>query len=204
MRQHLPNVLLFLVLATGLVGGWWYIDKTFFPKPEVKPPAPPTPARELVGAVAGAPALGAPPADGYAALPPPVPPSRTLLLQSVTGGLYLAAELARPPAVPKPPAVKPAEPQELIALGDGSFYNQVLLTTRGGGVQQVILTRFDEASRLGLEVKQADGQPQHLRLIPGVTRPRVGLTELHNDPGLARQPDLAPGKVPADLAAALS
>lgn len=204
MRQHLPNVLLFIVLAGGLVAGSWYIEKTFFPKQEPKPPAPVMPPRELVGALAGATALGAPPADGFAALPPPPPPTRATLFQSVTGGLYSAAEIARPLAVKPPPAVKASEPQEFIALGDPSFYQQVLLNTRGASVQQVMLTRFDEANRLGLEVKREDGQPQHLRLIPGVTRPRVSLTELHDNPALARLPDLSPGKVPADIAGSLT
>ncbi|HVK15716.1 MAG TPA: membrane protein insertase YidC [Fimbriiglobus sp.] len=203
MRQHLPNVLLFLALAAGLVGGAWYIEKTYFPKPEVKPPEPPTPARELVGALTGAVGLGAPPADAYAALPPLPPPSRATLLQSVTGGFYAAAEMTRPLAQKPPAAVKSSEPQELIALGDGSFYKKVLLNTRGASVQQVVLTRFYEANRLGLEVKR-NGQSQVLRLIPGVTRPRVSLTELHANPHADDVPDLAPGKVSADLAGSLT
>jgi YidC/Oxa1 family membrane protein insertase len=204
MRKHLPNLLLFAVLAGGLIAGWWYVDRTFFPRPQPKTPEPPTPARELVGGVAGAAALGAPPADGYASLPPLPPPSRMTLLQSVTGGLYSGGELARA-LTPKPPpaAAKPAELPELIALGDDSFYKKVLLTTKGGAVQQVILTKFDEANRLGLEVRH-NGTPQPLRLIPGVTRPRVSLTELHKNPHADDLPDLAPGRVPAGLVESLA
>jgi YidC/Oxa1 family membrane protein insertase len=204
MRKHLPNVLLFVLLAGGLTAGWWYVDKTYFPKPQAKPPEPPTPARELVGGVAGAAALGAPPADGYASLPPLPPPSRATLVQSVSGGLYAGGELARALA-PKPPpaAAKPAELPELIALGDDSYFKKLLLTTKGGAVQQVILTRFDEANRLGLEVRH-NGTPQPLRLIPGVTRPRVSLTELHKNPHADDPPDLAPGRVPAFLLGSLT
>ncbi|HET6575097.1 MAG TPA: membrane protein insertase YidC [Fimbriiglobus sp.] len=202
MRQHFPNVLLFILLAGGLVAGAWYIDKTYFPKPQPKPPEPVMPARELVGALTGAVALGAPPADAFAALPPLPPPTRATLVQSVTGGLYAAA-LAAPPA-PKPVAVRPAEPPVLIALGDDSFCTKAMLNTVGGSVQQQTLNRFDEASRLGLEVKQPDGRPQPLRLIPGVVQQRASLTELHKDPSLARVPELAPGKVPADLAELLT
>src|SRR4051794_28287420 len=52
-----------------------------------------------------------------------------------------------PPKLVAPPP--PTEPPTLIALGDGTFYNRVLLTTQGGGVQQVVLPKFDQADRLG-------------------------------------------------------
>ncbi|HSQ57961.1 MAG TPA: YidC/Oxa1 family insertase periplasmic-domain containing protein, partial [Gemmata sp.] len=80
----------------------------------------------------------------------------------------------------------------LIAFGDDTFYNKVLLTTEGGGVQQVILTRFNEADRLGHEMK---GVP--LFLIPGVKRVRPKLIEVPYP-----VPDLHPGKVddPSELA----
>ena len=31
MRNNLPNILAFVLLAVGLTAGWWYVDKTFFP-----------------------------------------------------------------------------------------------------------------------------------------------------------------------------
>jgi YidC/Oxa1 family membrane protein insertase len=73
----------------------------------------------------------------------------------------------------------------------------VILTTRGAAVQQVTLTRFDEANRLGREVKRADGTPQSLRLIPGVVQDRkaVSLTDIHDNPSVAVVPDLTPGVV---------
>ena len=59
------------------------------------------------------------------------------------------------------------------------------------------LTRFEEANRLGREVKRPDGSAQPLRIIPGVVRDRhaVSLTALHDDPAIDRVPDLAPGVV---------
>src|SRR5581483_5134632 len=80
----------------------------------------------------------------------------------------------------------------LIALGDSTFYNQVLLSTRGGGVQQVVLPKFGAADRLGRPVP---GVP--LYLIPGVPT--------HNGRDVAEPfvvPELKPGPVddPAELA----
>ena len=48
-------------------------------------------------------------------------------------------------------------PAELIADGQGEnpFHLQVLLNTRGGSIQQVVLTHFQEADREGLPVKNA-------------------------------------------------
>jgi YidC/Oxa1 family membrane protein insertase len=204
MRKHLPNVFLFIILATGLGIGWWYVDKTFFPPREVPPRMP---ARELVGALTGAAALGAPPADGFATLPPLPPPSRTTLVQAVTGGLYAAAEdpevRARKPATP-PAVVKPTDPPVLIALGDDTFYKRVLLNSQGAAVQQVTLTRFEESNRLGVGVRREDGSPQPLRVIPGLHRPRPSLTELRANPQAERVPDLTPGPVSAELLGSLT
>ena len=156
MRQNLPNIALFVILTAGLGLGWWYVEKTFFPKPVKEPPLPP---RELLLAVAGGAVFDTAPAKAWPAYTAPAP---------------LAADLPKDPPKegPKdPPKVTPAEPPTLVALGDDTFYNKVLLTTRGAAVQQLTLTRFDEANRLGLEVR-TDGKPQPLRLIPGVLRPR--------------------------------
>lgn len=90
-----------------------------------------------------------------------------------------------PPASPPPPP----EPPTLISLGDSSFYNQVLLSTRGGGVQQVVLPRFEQADRLGRPVK-VNGQPVPLYLIPGVPQSRSRqLREPYE------VPTITPGKV---------
>ncbi|MGL4421252.1 MAG: YidC/Oxa1 family insertase periplasmic-domain containing protein, partial [Gemmataceae bacterium] len=84
------------------------------------------------------------------------------------------------PAVAVPPVVAPvaaplapasSEPHSLIALGDESFFLKVLLTNVGGGVQQVILSKFNEANRLGLEEKDPANKPRPLHLIPGYVHP---------------------------------
>src|SRR5262245_7658010 len=139
MRQYLPNFAVFLVLAAALIAGTWYVDKTFFPKPEPKPVEPPPPPRETVQALAG----------GVVGL---TPPART--------GPATSAPDVKAPEKPKevakpsePPKATPPEPVELIALGDDSCFTKVLLSTRGGGIQQLTLTKFDEADRLGREVR---------------------------------------------------
>ena len=106
-----------------------------------------------------------------------------------------------PVAIPVPLA--PTAPPELIALGNDDFNLKVLLTTRGGGVQQLTLTAFEEANRLGREVVRTDAEgnpvlgdngkpiPQPLRLIPGVLRPRQPGSILIEEPF----PELVPGEV---------
>lgn len=184
MRQHLPNVAIFLVLAAALVAGTWYVEKTFFPKPE--PVEPPPPPRETVqGLAGGIVGLTAPARTWPATSPPDVKvPEKP-------------KEAAKPP---EPPKATPQEPVELIALGDDTFFTKLLLTTRGGGIQQLTLTKFDEADRLGREVKRGD-KPQPLRLIPGLMRKRSehSLSDIRANPGVDSPPDLAPGRVPAEL-----
>ena len=174
MRQNAFNVVVFIFLAVGFTGLFWYANqqgwlgkppdqkKDEAAKDGDKPPGKPTP--EAVAAVTG----GA--SAGVAALPPPPKPQPK-------------------PAPPAPPA-PPSEPPTLVALGGEGHFLRVLLSTRGGGVQQVVLPRFHEADRLGREVKVGDN-PAPLYLIPGTPRPRPEF--LKNNPPL---PDLAPGKAP--------
>ncbi len=178
MRNNLPNLVTFAVLFTALTFGWWYLAPKPVPPP---PPVPPKPAAELVGALAGGyPTVGLP------ALPAPRQVNRADLLAAVAGPAAVA---------PVRPVAKPVAPTELVSLGDDTFYNRVLLSTRGGAVQQVVLTRFEEANRLGLDVKRADGTIQPLRVIPGLLRPRDRRSLTTEAPF----PDLQPGVVPPDV-----
>src|SRR5262245_28009329 len=102
MRQNLPNIALFIVLLVGLGVGFWYVEKTYFPKPEPKKPEPP---RETVMALAGGVVdLTRPAADWKAGSVPDVKPP----------------EAPKGKEQPKPvPVAAPApkQPPELIALG---------------------------------------------------------------------------------------
>lgn len=163
MRNTVSNVIAFVVLAAGLAAGWWYVEKTWFPKPPPKEPEPTEKLRlihrELVAAVVGTAPTVAPPLTATRPYHIPAKPTEP----------QKPAEAAKPAEPPKPS--EPAEPHALIALGDDSFYLKVLLTSTGGGVQQVVLTRFEDASRLGRAVKTPDDKPQPLPLIPGYLRP---------------------------------
>ncbi|HEX3147053.1 MAG TPA: membrane protein insertase YidC [Gemmataceae bacterium] len=98
-------------------------------------------------------------------------------------------------------AAKPAEPDELIAMGRGEkpFHLQVLLNTRGGSIQQVILTHFQEADREGLAVVNPDGTPRPLHLIPGYVVERAYKMRDQHDLKY-KPPELVPGKVDIDPA----
>jgi YidC/Oxa1 family membrane protein insertase len=64
-------------------------------------------------------------------------------------------------------ALRMAQPRpELIELGGEGYNLRVRLTTRGGGVDRVIVPRFPQADWYGRGVKNPDGSPQPLHLIP--------------------------------------
>jgi YidC/Oxa1 family membrane protein insertase len=169
MRQNSFNLVFFFLLAGVATALFWYADRNWFPKADrpkdageqAKADAPAEPTPEAVAAVAGA-GLG---------VPAPAPPA--------------------PKAEPKPPPPPPkkADPPTLYALGDDTFYLRSLLSSRGGGVQQVVLTKFYEADRLGREARQ-DGKPVPLYLIPGVKTDRPFKLDVEFVP-----PDLVPGPV---------
>ncbi|HYH68854.1 MAG TPA: hypothetical protein VD866_29445, partial [Urbifossiella sp.] len=162
MRQNAPNIAAFVVLAAAATGLWWYADRNWIPKPEpaAKTEVPQPASADAVAAAAGGAVAHAPPK-----LAPPAPKVE-----------------------PKAPAA-PTEPPTLITLGGDGFNNRVTLTTQGAGVQQVILPAFDEADRIGHEVKE-DGKPVPLHLIPGEKRVRG--EKLKEDFVV---PHLPPGKV---------
>jgi YidC/Oxa1 family membrane protein insertase len=96
------------------------------------------------------------------------------------GAVRLATDLRLFPNLPSPPT-QPSEPAPVVAsaprpqppahygppvvLGGDGFDLQVTLTPKGAGVEQVVLTHFQDADRLGLPVKNGD-QPVPLPLVP--------------------------------------
>jgi YidC/Oxa1 family membrane protein insertase len=176
MRNNVFNLILFVFAATGLYFLWTYAEKHWLPQPpkdtrkeqaeeEAKKKADEQALRDAKIAAAGA----------------------------IAGNAAVAFEPTKPVKHTEPPKiVPPRERGTLIALGDDTFYNKVLLSTEGGGIQQVVLTRFEQADRLGRQMK---GVP--LYLIPGVPRVRGKYLE-DNYP----VPDLKPGKVGPDTALA--
>lgn len=107
----------------------------------------------------------------------------------------LGASPVEPPKPADPQVKAPAVPVELIPLGHGAnpYYLKVLLNKRGGSVQQIILTAFDEADREGREVK-INGKVRPLHLVPGLKRPRAGSLRGQREIN-EKEPELKPGKI---------
>jgi YidC/Oxa1 family membrane protein insertase len=189
--------ILLIVLALVLLVSWNYIIHLIWPTT----PAPQKPHQETVAMAAGSMAAVVEPGSK----------------------LKQAADAEKMPLPPKDEEKKdekkepepPPDPQiqvqkllkdapELIPLGHGAngkepYYLQVMLNSRGGSVQQVIVTKFPAASREGLEVvEKVDGKdtPVPLHLVPGVRlerqdsmRQKPNNSEFVMTPGLVR--DLA-------------
>lgn len=174
-RDNALNFLLFLVLATGLYFLWGYAERHWLPQPAKRD-------------------------DQARKKPVPNPEEeRTRKDETEEKRVARAAVIGMPPAVIEPPRPRPPITQQnitaprerprLIALGDDNFYIRCILTTEGGGVQQLILTKFQEADRLGRSVPDTP-----LHLIPGVIQRRPYY--------LAETPPpvtLTPGMAPSDI-----
>ncbi len=165
MRSNIVNVVFFVVAAVGLFFLLNYAAKNWLPKPQPKKDRTAEIIKEAekeqeeflrkkaeqktaLCALTGLPAIA-------------VEPSNKPVIAS------------KEPVNPVKPPPPPRQPPTLIELGNDGYNLRVLLNTRGGAVQQVILTKFDAADRLGREVKEKDatGQPTKkgvpLYLIPG-------------------------------------
>jgi YidC/Oxa1 family membrane protein insertase len=176
-RYSIGNLILFAVLAVAILGGWWLVETYLLPKPPAPPPPePPKPMRETVLALAG-------------------------------GGITRSPELAEwptrfRPEVPKPDKpveppkpVEPSDPHRLIGLSGDKYNLKVLLTNKGGGVQQVALPAFDQASRVGGTAKDENGKPYPMELVPGYYRQLDRTTVKADGPHVT----LTAGTVPADV-----
>jgi YidC/Oxa1 family membrane protein insertase len=192
MRNNFTNIFLFLAAAGGLYFLLSYAEKNWLQQPPKNSKKDDTPsaddakkrADELALREAKHNAAAAVAGSVAVVIPPPKPPEpkradRFVAPASVAGN----AAVVFAPTPPSP---------TLLSLGDSSFYLQVLLSTRGGGVQQVVLPKFEEADRLGRQMK---GVP--LYLIPGV--PRIRMPHLADNFPV---PDLKPGKTTLDTALA--
>lgn len=184
MRNNLINIVVFMVLAAGLFVLWQQTEKMLPQKKKVEPNAQvedPTKKTTDNDSPKAEPRL--PKVE-----PAPEPEYSEWALTAQSG--QVAA--IRAGAQPAPPT--------LIPLGDDTFYNRVILTTRGGGVQQVVLPQFGQADRLGRAVMATDANgnptktPVPLYLIPGVIQPRGRYLREPYEP-----PILTPGPAPETL-----
>jgi YidC/Oxa1 family membrane protein insertase len=169
-RKSAVNIVLFVLLSVVVLGGWWLVETYFFPKP----PPPETKPQEKKNPTE----LPATTAQVRAAEP--------LLAVSGAGVVGKPAEVSRwaakvkAAAPPKP--VESSDPQKLIALSGDGYNLQVLLNNKGGGVQQVVVPAFEQASRGGKRAKDAAGQEYPLELVPGYYRDVKHTTVLEDGP----------------------
>ncbi|HXD88194.1 MAG TPA: membrane protein insertase YidC [Urbifossiella sp.] len=161
MRQNVYNVLIFLILTGGLIALWLYAQEHWL-KDEAPKPAEKVEKKD----------------DGKKKAEPKDKKKEQIKEKE---------KEAEKPA-PKPPEkLAPYVPPTLIQLGGDGFYLKPMLTTQGGSVQQMVLTEFQEADRLGRGVKNG-ADPAPLYLIPGTEQIHGALLE--DNPPL---PDLTPG-----------
>jgi YidC/Oxa1 family membrane protein insertase len=189
------QIVILIVLGFAFVIGWQFLVNWIWPtKTKPSRAIEVAESKAVAGAIAGFP-LARPEdafslviggvSSGPALIPQPNQETATLAFGGLVGPLPQIARLVRLGEIAQKaeekkdvPEVKAADPldnaPELIALGHGEkpYYLQVLLNTRGGSVQQIILTEFPEADREGREVKE-NGISQPLPLIPGVPRKRA-------------------------------
>jgi YidC/Oxa1 family membrane protein insertase len=194
MRHNLINIALFIVAATGLTFLWIYAEKHWVPRPE--PQVSNTNQPQASDAAKASDATKA--SDSSASKSTVSAADRRWAMAAVVSAASTALESQLParPAVPRQP------PPTLIPLGGPEHYLQVLLSTQGGGVQQVVLTRFEAADRLGRPVRRrdADGRASAeqvpLYLIPGVRLVRGKyLREEYQEPRLVPGPATEPNKL---------
>jgi YidC/Oxa1 family membrane protein insertase len=191
---------IYLIIGVAFLFGWGYVQNLIWPpvpKPKVAKP------EEVHAFVVGGPAVALHEVD-LAGL---IDAERKKMLPDALGTLGGSAitvtkqagifELIA--AERRKALIKPAEPPTLIAMGKAPtpYHLQVLLNTRGGSIQQVVLTHFQQADREGLVVKNSDGTPKPLHLIPGVRVPR---TQKIRDQRTVEVPELSEGKLVLDNA----
>lgn len=94
---------------------------------------------------------------------------------------------------------KLAPVSQLYSIGKSEkpFHIQALLNTKGGSIQQVVLSDFQEASRMGLPVYNKGGTPKPLHLIPGVRVPRTKYMK-DQDQAAIEVPELTAGPLSLD------
>ena len=193
----------YLIIGVAFLIGWPFVQN-WIRKPK-KEPAKAKP-EEMMGFVLGSPATVAlgPDVDVFGKIElerkQQLPNALGALSGSPAAAAYLAGVLDLVDAErQKQQRIKSAGPSTLIEMGKGKnpYHLQVLLNTRGGAVQQVVLTDFQQADREGLGVYKPDGTPRPLHLIPGV---RVKRTDKLRDQRDVPVPELKAGKVKLDPA----
>src|SRR5262249_49711218 len=155
MDKRNRSAFIYLIIGAVFLFGWGFVRDAIWPPPK-KQRKPNN--EEMHAFVAGAPVVAAieEKAPELAAVErklqePDLASSlgSTLITTAIKEGIPALVAAER-----RLEAAKKIKPAELLAMGKGPspFHLQVLLTTRGGAIQQVILSDFQEADREGLAV----------------------------------------------------
>jgi YidC/Oxa1 family membrane protein insertase len=176
MQSQTRHLVLFILSVVLIFIGYTWLRNRLWPPPKLTPPPERVWAYEQQSAKVQAEILArmaaAPTGNGLG-------DAYDLALQyAITKDRveqYAAAVSPPKPAEAPKPQLHPEPAPELIALGGDGYFLNVKLTTRGGGVDQVILNHFHQADRMGLPAKDPNGQPKLLELIPHSEEPSFAL-----------------------------
>jgi YidC/Oxa1 family membrane protein insertase len=187
------NLLLFCVLSFVILIGWSRLQLYLWPPaPKQPPPAvegDPWPWRSLPAAAQGE-VVGrlwlvpVPPAPGLESA------YRLATAVAVTDSAgerqrLVAAYQPKPKEPPPPqPEVVAAAPHRKVPLGNPSYHLSAVLTSRGAGVQSLVLNKFQKADSLGQPVYEEDRKtPAPMELIPDNSRHPSFLLYHYDQPG---------------------
>jgi YidC/Oxa1 family membrane protein insertase len=144
------NILAFIVIAAFLISGWWFLKTYVFEQPKA---AAPVAQKDKDKA--------APKKENETAQAKDVPKE--------------AAKKEQPPAgkdeiggVGPPPKAIAQEPVKDLQLGDpklGDYYVLATITTRGAGVRNLTLPKFQQANENGRPVFNPDGSKKPLQFV---------------------------------------
>src|SRR5262245_33648981 len=198
MDKRNRSAFIYLIIGAVFLFGWGFVRDAIWPPPKKqrKPNG-----EEMHAFIAGAPVIAAIEQKApeltdveRVQLKPDLASSlgSTLISTAIREGITEQVAAER-----RLNAAKKAQPTTLLAMGKGTspFHLQVLLTTRGGAIQQIVLSNFQQADREGLAVNNPDGTPRPLHLLPGV---RVERTHKIGDQRKVPVPELAPGPLGLD------
>jgi len=192
----------YLIIGVMFLFGWQFIQPRIWPPPAKITPLTQEQTLSLVGGELalrafeiGAPALEAESRERQ----------KTWINGIWMGSLVTVAQEAKIPELVENERkaerarliAKSAPTSQLYSIGKAErpFHIQGLLNSKGGSIQQVVLSDFQQASRVGLPVYNPDGTQKPLHLIPGVRVPR---TTLMKDQAAVEVPELKAGPLKLD------
>ncbi|MEZ6142919.1 MAG: membrane protein insertase YidC [Zavarzinella sp.] len=189
MQQRSLTAYLYLAIGIIVLFAWGpVVNMIWPPPPKPEAPAPELPLTELDGRILVAGGLGS-------FEPEPIIPPTQEGVAWLGGGISSATvgkDLAREGFI-----VGVRQPGQLLPMGYGEqpAHLQVLLNTRGGSIQQIKFTHFQQATREGLPDKDANGQPRQLMIIPGYPAQQGGPILDKKEPPVVFEP----GECPAEF-----